>query len=88
MLEYARHKQLAAFGSVLFVITGTLFLRIHFRFQRKVCNSCHNMTQTSMSLNDIAIVTVRRNYYRMFFSGITNREAVNRMRNANLHEKR
>ena len=41
-----------------------------------------------MSLNDIAIVTVRRNYYRMFFSGITNREAVNRMRNANLREKR
>ena len=43
------------------------FLKINFRFQTKVCNGCHDMTEMSMSLNDVAFVTVGRNDYRIHF---------------------
>ena len=43
------------------------FLWINFRFQRKVCDSCHNMAQKSMSFNNAAIVTVGGNGYRIHF---------------------
>ena len=43
------------------------FLRINFRFQPKVYNGFHFMTQKSMSFTDVAIVNVRRNDYRIHF---------------------
>ena len=49
-------------------------LRINFKFQRKVCNGCHDMTHKSMSFDDVAIVTAGRNYYRILFWGMTKSE--------------
>ena len=40
---------------------------INFRFQPKVCNDCQDMTQKSMSFNDVAIVSIRGNDYRTLF---------------------
>ena len=40
-----------------------------------------------MSFNDVAIVTVRRNYNWIHCRGITKSEAVNRTKNADLSEK-
>ena len=40
------------------------FPEINFRFQLKVCNGCHDL---AMSFNDIAIVPVKRNDYRIHF---------------------
>ena len=35
------------------------FLRINFRFQPKVCGSCYDIKQKSMSFDDTAFVTVK-----------------------------
>ena len=34
------------------------FLKTNFRFQPKVCNGCHDLTQKAVSFNDVAIVSV------------------------------
>ena len=41
----------------LMACVGVLFI---FRYQTKVCDGCHNMTQTSMSFDDFIVVTVGR----------------------------
>lgn len=45
------------------------------------------MTQKSMSFKDITIVTVEKIDYRINIWGLTENEAVNRTKNANLSEK-
>ena len=57
------------------------FFRLNSRFQPKLYDSCHNMSQKSMSFNHVAIVTVGRNDYRIHFCGMTKCEAVNSMKN-------
>ena len=47
------------------------FLGINSKLQPKVCKGFHDMTQKSMSFNDFAIVTVRRNNYRINFCFMT-----------------
>ena len=43
------------------------FLEINFRFQPKVCNVYHDLMQKVMSFNDVAIVSVKGNDYRIHF---------------------
>lgn len=43
------------------------FLAINVRFQPKVCYGCHDITQKSMNFDSFAIVTVRKNDYRILF---------------------
>ena len=43
------------------------FLEINSRFQPKVCDGCHELMQKTMSFNDVAIVFVKGNYYRIHF---------------------
>ena len=63
------------------------FLRISFRFQQKVCDSCHDMTQNSMSFDDSTIVIVNRHDNRIKVWFMTLSEVVNRMKNADLNEE-
>ena len=42
--------------------------------------------EKSMSSNDVAIVTVGKNNYRIHFCFMTKNEVVNRMKNANLNK--
>ena len=46
-------------------------LSINFRFQSEVWESCDDMMQKSMSFNDVAIATVGKNGYRIYFWGMT-----------------
>ena len=52
-------------ASVLFIIIG--IFSINFRFSPKVCDGCPDMTQKSMSVNNVAIVTIGENYCRFHF---------------------
>ena len=54
------------------------FLRINSRFQPKVCDGCHDVTLRSITFDDFAIVTVKRNYHRINFWLITKGEAVDK----------
>ena len=51
-------------------------------------DGCHNMTQVSMSFDNVAIVTVGGNDYRIKSWFMNKSEAVNRMKNSDLYEKR
>ena len=41
------------------------FFKIDFRFQPKVFDNCHDLMQNIMGFNDVAIVSTKRNDYRI-----------------------
>ena len=41
------------------------FKNIAFKYEKYLCNGCHNLMQKAMSFNNIAIVYVKRNVYRI-----------------------
>ena len=43
------------------------FLGINFRFQWKVFHGCHDMTQKSMSFDDVMTITIKGEEYRTNF---------------------
>ena len=65
------------------------FLKINFRFQPEVCDGCHDMTQQhDMSINDVAVVFIGANKYRIHFWFMTKSKVVDRMKNADRSEKK
>ena len=49
----------------------------NFRFDLKVCNGCHDLMQKAKSFNDVAIVSVKGNDYRIHFLYMSKDEAIN-----------
>ena len=43
------------------------FLDKNFNYEKYLCNSCHDLMQKAMSFNDVAIVSIKVNYYRIRF---------------------
>ena len=43
------------------------FLQVNFRFQPKACNGYHNLMEKAMIFNDVVIISVRVNQYRLIF---------------------
>ena len=64
------------------------FFVINFRFNSEVCNGCHHLNHKSMCFNDVAIVSVKGNDYRIDFRYLSNYEAINLLQNADLIEKK
>ena len=44
---------------------------LKFRFQAKLCDSCHDMTQKSMNFSNFATVIVKKTDYRINFRFMT-----------------
>ena len=63
------------------------FLEINFKFQSKLWDSCHHLMQEAMGFNDVAIVFVERNEYRIPFWYVRKDEATMLLRNAGLRKK-
>ena len=61
---------------------------IGFKFEPYLCNGCHNLTQKAMSFNNIAIVYVKENAYRIHFWYISKDDAINIMNESILLDKR
>ena len=43
------------------------FKDIGFRYERYLCNGCHDLMQKAMSFNDVAIVHVKGSAYKIHF---------------------
>ena len=43
------------------------FKDIGFKYERYLCSGCHNLMQKAMNVNDVAIVSVKGNDYRIHF---------------------
>ena len=52
-----------------------------------MCNGCHDLMQKAKNFNDVAIVTVRMNDYRISFCYMSKDKAIDLLRNADLIEK-
>ena len=64
------------------------FKDVGFKYEPSLCNWCHDLMQKAMSFNNIAIVYVKENGYRIHFWYMSEDDAVNRMNGSNLVDKR
>ena len=59
-----------------------------FKCEPYICNGCHDLMQKAMSFNNIAIVYVKRNAYRIHFWYMSKDNAINIMNGSILLDKR
>ena len=64
------------------------FKDIGFKYKPYLCNGCHDLMQKAMSFNDIAIVYIKGNAYRINFWYMSKDDAINIMNGSNLVDKR
>ena len=63
------------------------FLDKHFNYDPYLCNGCHDLMQKAISFKNVAIVSIKGNYYRIHFSYISKNDAITIMTNFNLSDK-
>ena len=64
------------------------FKDIVFKFEPHVCNKCHDELMAAYELKNIAILNVKCVDFRCILWGISRDEAVNRLNNSVLEDKR
>ena len=64
------------------------FKDIGFKYEKHLCNGCHDLRQKAMSFNNVAIVYVKRNACRINFWYISKDDAIGIMNCSNLVDKR
>ena len=52
-----------------------------------MCNRCHDLMQKHMSFNDVAIVSIKGNDYRIHFWYTSKNDAIALMTNSSLKDK-
>ena len=84
MLEYGRID--VSEGSVVIKTNASkesdiyhywCFKDIGFKYEPCFCDGCHDLMQKAMNFNDVAIVSVKGNYYRMHFWHMSKYGAIN-----------
>ena len=63
------------------------FLDKNFNYERYLCNGCHDLMQKAMNFNDVAIVSIKGNDYRIYFWYMSKDEAISIMQNSYLNKK-
>ena len=60
------------------------FKDIGFKYEPYLYNGCHNLMQKAMSINNVAIVYVKSNAYKIHFWYMSKEDAINIMNGSNL----
>ena len=63
------------------------FLDKNFNYEQYLCNVCHDLMQKAMNFNDVAIVSIKGNGYRIHFWYMSKDEAISIMHNSSLNEE-
>ena len=63
------------------------FKDIGFKYEPYLCNGCHDLMQKATNFNDIAMVYVKENAYRIHFWYMNKNDAISIMKNSNLIDK-
>ena len=63
------------------------FLDKKFHYESYLCNGSHNFIQKAMNFNDIAIVSVKGNDYKIHFWYMSKNDAIVLITNSNLKDK-
>ena len=61
---------------------------IGFKYELYLCNGCHHLMQKAMSFNNIAIVYIKENAYRIHFWYMSKDDAINIITNSNIVDER
>ena len=64
------------------------FKVIGFKYERYHCNVCHDLMQKAVNFNDVSIVYVKENAYRIHFWYMGKDDAISITNNSNLIDKR
>ena len=64
------------------------FKDIGFKYEQYLCNGCHDLMEKGMSFNNIAIVCVKGNAYRINFWYMSKNDAINIINGSVLLDKR
>ena len=64
------------------------FKNIAFKHEPYLCNGCHDLMQKAMSFNNVPIVYVKGNAYRIHFWYMGKDDAINILNGSNLADKR
>ena len=64
------------------------FKDIGFKYEKYLCNGCHDLMQKAMSFNNVAIVYVKVIAYRIHFWCMSKDDAINITNGSNLVEKK
>ena len=59
-----------------------------FKYEPYLCNGCHDLMPKAMKFNDVAIVYVKGNSYRIHFWYMSKNDAISIMSNSNLINKK
>ena len=62
------------------------FLDKNFNYEKYLCNGCHDLMQKAMNFNDVAVVCIKGNYYRIHWY-MSKNDAIVLMTNSNLKDK-
>ena len=63
------------------------FLDKNFNHVPYICNVCHNLIQKAMSFNDVAVVSIKGNSYRIHFWFMSKNDAIKLLNNSWLGNK-
>ena len=63
------------------------FLDKKFTYEPYLCTRCHDLMQKAMNFNDVAIVSIKGNNYRIHFWYMSIKDAIVLMTNSNLKDK-
>ena len=63
------------------------FKDIGFKYEKYLCNGCHDLMQKAMSFDNVAIVYVKGSAYRINFWYMSKDDAINIMNGSNLTDK-
>ena len=69
------------------MICSYYYFKDKFDYQPYVCNECHDFSMTVMNLSDFFILNIKSVDYRVYISGIDNKEAVNILNSSKLGDK-
>ena len=64
------------------------FKDMGFKYEPYLCNGCHELMQKAMGFNNIAIVYIKENAYRIHFWYMSKDDEINIMTCSNLVDKR
>ena len=64
-----------------------IFITIGFKYEPYLCNGCYGLMQKAMNFNDVAIVYVKGNAYRIHFWYVSKDDGIRMMNNSNLVDK-
>ena len=64
------------------------FKNIGFKHEQYLCNGCHDLLRKAVSFNNVAIIYVNRNAYRIHFWYMSKNDAINKKNGSNLVDKK